>query len=285
MEPIVYINEEYVTASKAKISVFDRGFLFGDSVYEVIPVYQGKVYFFARHMARLALSLKNIKMTMPSIDWQMIFQELIKRNGSGDMQIYLQITRGNQGKRHHDLPKNPAPTIIAFTLHVPYPTYAEKKVGIHAYLVNDIRWLRCNIKTTSMLANILLNDEAVSAGAQTAILTRDGFVTEGSTSNVFIVDADGTICTPLKNNLCLPGITREIVIELITELNWPLAEKIISEDNLLNAQEVWLTSTTKEIFPITRINNKTIGSGYGGKYWQQLEAKFQQLIKQNHEER
>ncbi|AHE67200.1 D-amino acid aminotransferase [Legionella oakridgensis] len=280
MKQIVYINGEYVAAADAKISVFDRGLLFGDSVYEVIPVYQGEIYFYARHMARLASSLDSIKMAMPSVNWRMIFQELIKQNGSGDLQIYLQITRGNQGKRHHDLPKDPVPTIIAFTLHVPYPTYASKKLGIHAHLVNDIRWLRCDIKTTSMLANILLNNEAVSAGAQTAILVRDGFVTEGSASNIFIVDSDGVIRTSPKNNLCLPGITREIVIELIKELNWPLREETISQEALINAQEVWLTSTTKEVFPITHINNQTIGIGYGGRYWQQLETKFQQSLKQ-----
>jgi len=279
MKPIVYINGNYVAAEDAKISVFDRGFLFADSVYEVIPVYHGQVYFAEKHLARLESSLASARIPMPQLDWMTLFQELITRNNAPDLQIYLQITRGNQGMRKHDIPAALEPTVVAFTIHTPYPTLAEQQQGLRIQLVEDIRWLRCDIKTTALLANVLLNDDAVSVGASTALLVRDGFVTEGSTSNVFMVDHQGTVYTPPKNNLCLPGITRQLAIDLISSLNWDLREEKIARESLLQAKEVWITSTTKEIYPVTQINDITIGQGYAGDYWQQLNEKYQQLIK------
>ncbi|WP_019216886.1 aminotransferase class IV [Legionella tunisiensis] len=185
MTGIVYLNGNYCTTEDAKISVFDRGFLFGDAVYEVLPVYNGRTFFVNSHLQRLESSLAHARIKVPSVNWHPIFHELIKRNGSGNLQIYLQITRGNQGIRKHDIPGELNPTIVAFTLHNPYPSFEAKNQGLHAILVEDIRWSRCNIKTTSLLANILTNDDAVSVGANTAILSREGFLTEGSASNVF----------------------------------------------------------------------------------------------------
>jgi D-alanine transaminase len=283
MEHIAYIDGEFVAAADAKISVFDRGFLFADSIYEVLPVYQGRAYFVERHLARLENSLASTKIPLPKLDWSSLFQELISRNGGGDLQIYLQITRGNQGSRQHDIPKQLTPTVVAYTLHTPYPTFTEKQHGLHALLVDDIRWMRCNIKTTSLIANILLNDEAVSQGANTALLIRDGYLTEGSSSNAFIVDTDGSIKTPPDDNLCLPGITRQLTIELIKKLKWPFHEEKISKKCLLNAKEVWITSTSKEIYPVTRIDKLSIGTGVAGEYWQQIDNEYQHLIKNNHD--
>ncbi len=206
MGRVVYINGDYMDEADAKISVFDRGFLFADSIYEVLPVYHGRPYFVDRHLERLETSLTSAKINMPKLDWSSLFQDLITKNGGGDLQIYLQITRGNQGVRKHDIPNNLTPTIVAYTLHTPYPTYIEKQQGLQACLVEDIRWLRCDIKTTSLIANILLNDEAVSQGANTALLLRDGYITEGSTSNVFAVDADGIIRTPPKIIFAFPAL-------------------------------------------------------------------------------
>ena len=279
MAGIVYLNGNYCNASDAKISIFDRGLLFADSVYEVIPVYKGRLFYFTKHIERLAYSLKHARIAAPHCDWQSILDTLIAKNGGGDMQVYLQITRGNQGVRKHDIPSFLEPTIIAFTIHTPYPTLEEKQHGLHAKLIDDIRWLRCDIKTTALLSNILLNDDAVSSGADTAILARDGFLTEGGAANLFLVDAKGVIRTPPVNHLCLSGITRQIAIELINQLSWPLREEPVPASTLFDAQEVWITSTTKEIYPVTRINGTPIGTGYGGPYWSQINAQYQQLIK------
>lgn len=278
MNGIVYLNGSYTEASEAKISVFDRGILFADSVYEVIPVYKGRLFRLERHLRRLSASLASARITEPNLDWQALFNELIKLNGGGDLQIYLQITRGDQGFRKHDIPANLAPTIIAFTLHVPYPTVIEKQQGLRARLLDDIRWLRCDIKSTAMLANVLLNDEALANNANTALLARDGFLTEGAASNIFLVDANGEISTPPLTNLCLPGITREITIELINKLGWTLHEKNIPSEAAFTAQEIWITSTTKEIYPVTSLNEQKVGTGVGGDYWRQVNEQYQQLV-------
>ncbi|KTC86776.1 aminotransferase class IV [Legionella brunensis] len=278
MSGIVFINGDYLPASEAKISVFDRGFLFADAVYEVIPVYKGRSFFVERHLKRLETSLMHARIANPKLNWRTIFNTLIEQNGARDLQLYVHITRGNQGVRKHDIPGELKPSVIVFTIHTPYASFETKKLGLRANIVEDIRWLRCDIKTTSLLANILLNDEAVSQGANTAILSRDGILTEGSASNVFLVDPDGIIYTPPLDNMCLPGITRQITIELIKSLSWPLREEKIPTKALLQAQEVWVTSTTKEIYPITTIDNLPIGNGYGGVFWEQINAKYQQLI-------
>ncbi|ASQ45885.1 D-amino acid aminotransferase [Legionella clemsonensis] len=277
MSGIVYLNGEYVKAGQAKISVFDRGFLFGDAVYEVIPVYNSRPFFAERHLERLEASLTHARIVKPELDWLSIFHHLIQQNGGGDLQIYVQITRGDQGVRKHDIPANLKPTVVMFTLHTPYTSDEIKRKGLHVHLTEDTRWLRCDIKTTSLLANILLNDNAVSRGASTAILSRDGLLTEGSASNVFLVNKD-IIYTPPLNHLCLPGITRQITIELIQSLLWTLREENIPAEALFEAQEVWITSTTKEIYPVTCIDNVLIGNGVAGPYWEQINAKYQQLI-------
>lgn len=278
MSGIVYINGNYYPAEDAKISIFDRGFLFGDAVYEVIPVYQSRLIFLEHHIKRLNTSLTQAKIMNPGLEWSNIFQELIAANGGGDLQIYLQITRGNQGERKHDIAHDISPSIVAFTIHTPYANYADKQQGLRAQLIEDIRWLYCNIKTTSLLATILLNEQAIMQGAHTAILYRNGFITEASSSNVFIINQQGVICTPIINNLCLAGITREITIKLLNELSWLVQEEQLPIESLFTAQEVWITSTTKGIYPVTFINDQKIGDGVAGKYWEQIYPKYQQLI-------
>ncbi|VEG90169.1 aminotransferase class IV [Legionella spiritensis] len=276
---MIYINGHFYKSEDARISVFDRGLLFGDSVYEVIPVYHGQPFLVARHLHRLESSLKKAGIPAPDVDWPGLFTELIAQNDSdGDIQIYLQITRGNQGIRKHDITAGLEPTVIAFLLHNRYLTLPEKHQGISACIVEDIRWQRCDIKTTSMLGHVLVNDEAVSQGANTAILSRNDFITEGSSSNVFLVDSSGLIKTPPLGTFCLPGITREITIELIQSLRLPFSEEAIPVDALLAAREVWITSTTKEICPVTRINHQIIGEGTGGSVWQHLNNHYQQLV-------
>jgi D-alanine transaminase len=279
MNAIVFLEGKYCQASDAKISIFDRSVLFGDSVYEVIPVYDGKPFFLDLHLDRLELNLKKLKMSKPAYDWPAILDELIQLNGGGDLQLYIQVTRGNPGSRKHDIPNNLKPTCFAFTLHNTYPTIEDKHRGLHAKLVDDIRWLRCDIKTTSLLGNVLVHDEALSVGADVALLTRNGFLTEGSATNFFIVDKQGIIKTPPLTNLCLPGITRHITIELIKQLKLPFIEEPISVQAVFTAAEVWITSTTKEIYPVATIDGIPVGKTRGSSYWEQLNNAYQLLIK------
>lgn len=275
---IAFVNGEYCCLSDAKISIFDRGFLFGDSVYEVLPVYHGKPYFFDKHIDRLISNMKKIKMTIPEHDWYGLVHRLILENNGDNLQIYIQVTRGNQGARKHDIPSSITPTVIAFTIHNTYPTLEDKEKGLWAKLVEDIRWMRCDIKTTSLLANILLNDEAVSQGFHTSILVRNDTVTEGSTTNIFIVTKDGTIKTPPMNNFCLPGITRQVTVEIIKKLDLKFIETEINTSELFAAKEVWATSTTKEVFPITKINDSLVNDGKVGEYWRIINDSYQQLV-------
>lgn len=283
MDRIVCLNGDYVSAAEARISVFDRGVLFGDAVYEVIPVYDNLPFFLDKHLRRLKSSLAKARINYLDLDWKNIFKEVITRNGGGDLQLYLQITRGNQGIRNHDIPTSINPTYFIFTIHNIFPTLEQKRQGLRATVVEDCRWLRCDIKSTSMLANVLLNDEAVSSGSNTAILSRDGFLTEGSASNVFIVDSNDIIKTPPLDNFCLPGITREITIKLIKENNLPFSEENIPIQTIFDAREIWITSTTKGIFPVTLLNERAIATGSGGKIWEQLEKKYLHLIENHHE--
>lgn len=273
-----FVNGEYLEPSDAKISIFDRGFLFGDAVYEVLPVYSGQPFFVDRHIERLNSNLKKIKIKTPPYDWDEVINRLITENKGGNLQIYIQVTRGNQGVRKHDIPSSITPSVIAFTMHNPYPSLLEKEKGLVAKLIEDIRWSKCDIKTTSLIANILLNDDAVSSGYQTSILIRDGIINEGSTSNVFLVSQENVVKTSPLTNLCLPGITRQVAIELISQLNWDFSEEDIKASDLFNAKEVWITSTTKEIMPITQVNELLINNGKAGKYWRIINESYQQLL-------
>lgn len=273
----VFINGELFDSCDAKISVFDRGFLFGDSIYEVLPVYQSKVLFIDRHMARLKSNLQKVHIPLPDYNWNNIFQSLLESNSGGDTQIYLQISRGDQGARKHDFPKDLPPTVVIFLLHGSYANAEQKNKGLSAMILDDIRWDRCDIKTNSLLANILLNDQATSSGFDTSILIRNGMLTEGSAANFFIVNPRGEIKTSVLNHFCLPGITRDLALELMQQLKWNVSETDITVEELFEAQEIWLTSTTKEIFPITKLNDKIVGKGIAGSYWQQIDELYQKL--------
>lgn len=272
-----FINGEFCPLSEAKISIFDRGFLFGDSIYEVMPIYNGHPFCLDRHLRRLLSNLEKVKIPIPIWNLKETISQIILKNGGNDLQVYLQITRGNQGIRKHDMPDDLPSSLIVFTLHNPYPTLKEREQGMSAKIVQDIRWSRCDIKTTSLLANILLNDEAISSGYDTAILVQDNLVAEGSTSNLFIVK-DGAVFTPPLNHSCLPGITREVTVELIKQLNWPFFESQFSVDELLKADEVWLTNTTKEIFPIVKINEHYINNARMGSFCRLINEHYKTLV-------
>lgn len=260
----VYLNGEFLAPERAMVSVFDRGFVFGDGVYEVIPAFGGRLFRLPHHLERLAGSLAAIRLRNPHTgeEWRAIFTRLLEGNGKMDQSIYLQITRG-AAPRDHAFPPNVKPTVFAYAQLLTYASASQLAEGVAAVTCSDIRWQRCDIKAIALLANALLRQEAIDQGAVEAILLRDGCVTEGAASNIFIVK-DGRLVTPPKGPYILPGITRDLALELARAHAIPCAEEAIHEDQLFSADEVWLTSSTKEILPITRLNQRPVGTGRPG---------------------
>lgn len=272
---LVYLNGEYLPLNEAKVSVLDRGFIFGDGVYEVIPAYGSKALRFDHHMQRLQNSLDAVRIINPlsNDQWQQIIDKLIADTHSQDQYVYLHITRG-VASRDHQFPEETQPTVFVMS-SVLHPVDEKLlKNGITAVTLDDIRWQHCNIKAIALLPNILLRQQAVDKDAKEAILIRDGNMTEGAASNVFIV-TNGVIKTPPKDNKLLPGITRDLIVELAQTHNIPIEETIISEKEFLAADEIWLTSSTKEILPVTQINEQQVGNGKPGPVWQDMFQKYQ----------
>jgi len=274
-EPIVYLNGDYVALDKAHISVLDRGFIFGDGVYEVIPAYGRQPFRLSHHLQRLDNSLTAIRIKNPlSMDqWQLAIEQIITRNQYHDQSVYLQVTRG-VAPRHHSFPHQDKPTVFIMTNALVPQAPEISNNGIRAITLSDNRWLNCHIKTISLLPNVLLSQEAQDNGAQEAILIREGMATEGSASNLFIVQ-DDCLVTPPTGPLLLPGVTRNLVVEIAEKDNLCLKQQAISETELFNAQEIWLTSSTKEILPVTVLNDKIVGNGKPGPFWQKMMADFQ----------
>jgi len=272
---IVYLNGNFLPESEACVSVLDRGFIFGDGIYEVMPVYGGKLFRFNEHMSRLQNSLDAIKLHNPLNinEWHKTLIELIRLNGGGDQSLYLQITRGS-AKRDHALPKNPKPTLFAMCNELkPLPVDIINE-GVAAITLDDIRWLRCHIKAISLLPNILLRQEALDQDAAEAILIRDGQATEGAASNLFAV-INGVITTPPKGSTLLPGITRDLVLELATNNGLACQENNISLAELQQADEIWLTSSTKEILSVTKLDGHKVADGKPGALYQRMLTLYQ----------
>ena len=270
----VYLNGEYKPLSEASINVLDRGFTFGDGVYEVIPIFNRTIFRFDEHMQRLENSLKAIFMENPysSSEWLSVFEKLIETVEQSEQSIYLQITRGVT-ERDHDISLADKPTIFAMNRPI------EKKdmsAGINAITHEDIRWQYCDIKAITLLPSVLLRHKAKQQGAKEAILIREGFLTEGAASNVFICK-DNEIFTPPKNKHVLPGITRDLVVEILTNNKMTYSETTISEEELLKADEVWITSSTWEIVPVTQLNNMPVGTGEAGPLWQSVNQLYQEF--------
>lgn len=275
---LVYLNGEYMPLSKAKIPVMDRGFLFGDAVYEVIPAYHGRLFRLQEHLQRLNSSLQAIGMENPlsNEQWQTILQRLIDQQPEIDQSVYLQVTRGIYAKRDHSFPKQIKATVLAMCSPFGHPGSSINEAGIAAITLDDIRWKYCNIKTTALLANVLLRQQAVESDAAEAILVRNGNATEGAASNLFIV-ADSTIITPAKSQDLLPGVTRDVVLELAEENGFTYREADISQQQLETADEIWLSSSTREIMPVTRLNERTIGNGKPGPMWEKIYSLYQEF--------
>lgn len=269
MTQLVYLNGEYLPIDEAKVSVLDRGFVFADGVYEVIPVYSDRLFRMSNHLQRLNNSLNAIKIDNPLTDsrWSEILTTLVEKNGGGDQSLYLQVTRG-VAPRDHRFPENPSPTVFVMSDPLIEPSQTLQQ-GIKVISVEDIRWKWCQIKSISLLPNILMRQQAIENGATEAILIRDGIATEGTASNLFIVK-DGVISTPKKSNMLLPGITRDLVVELCHQHGFSCYEQDVSEKDLNDADEIWITSSTKEIVPVIEINGEKVGTGAPGKMWHQL---------------
>lgn len=272
----VYLNGAFLPPAQAQVSAFDRGFVFGDGVYEVIPVFGGRLFRLPQHLTRLDNSLHEIHMTnpLPATEWQRVFERLVEIQGGGELSIYLQVTRG-VAPRDHAFPPNLAPTVFAYATPLKYPPTEQVEHGITAITAPDIRWLRCDIKAIALLPNAMLRSQALDANAAEAILLRDGFMTEGAASNIFVVRG-GRLVTPPKGPLILPGVTRDLVLELARAHGVPCAEEAVSETALRSADEIWMTSSTKEILAVTRLDGKPVGNGKPGPIHARLLALYKE---------
>lgn len=277
----VYLNGEFMAAGDAKVSVFDRGFLFGDSVYEVIPFYQGKGFRLQAHLQRLAYSLTALQIELTE-DWESLLETLVQRNGGGNLSVYLQITRGAADDRHHQYDAGMVPTVFACCREIRdiYQDGSASVSGIRAIVTEDLRWHRCDIKTTGLLPNILVLQQAREAGADEALMIRDGLLTEGASCNLFMVES-GTICTPCRSAEILGGTTRELILELAEEQGIATQEVDIDYARLLAADEVWISSSTRGVVPVIEIDGIAIANGEKGPLWArmfELFTRYQQSL-------
>lgn len=261
-DTICYLNGEFLPLSQARISPLDRGFLFADGVYEVLPVYSRHAFRQAEHLRRLQNSLDGIRLANPlsADEWDSIINRLIAAAPFDDQSIYLQITRGADDKRDQPFPQAVAPTVFLFTAPLTQPTPSQRETGVSAVSTADLRWGRCDLKTVALLPNILSRQLAVDASCTETILIRDGYLTEGSASNIFIV-RNGVILAPPKDYHLLPGITYDLVLELAVRHQAPHEVRLITEAELRAADEVWMTSSTKEVLAITRLDGQAVGHG------------------------
>jgi D-alanine transaminase len=260
----VYLNGEWLPPEQARVSVFDRGFVFGDGVYEVIPAYGRRLFRLKHHLQRLDNSLAAIGLRnpLPPREWEAVLTRLLDENSGEDQSVYVEVTRG-PAPRDHAFPAEVHPTVFAYAQPIHYPEPSQLAGGVSAITTEDIRWRRCDIKAIALLPNVLMRQEAKECGAAEAILIRDGYATEGAASNIFIVE-QGVLVTPPKGPFILPGITRDLILELAHAHGVQNKEEPIAQARLFDADEVWMTSSTREVLPITRIDGQAIGGGRPG---------------------
>lgn len=272
---MIYLNGEFMPIEQARIPVLDRGFIFGDGVYEVIPVYSRHPFRLHEHLRRLRESLKSIKLANPHDDatWVHLIGRLVALNEPEDQSLYMHVTRG-PAKREHAFPKGVAPTVFLMSNPLTTPPRQQVSEGVCAITALDNRWLRCDIKAIALLPNVLLRQEAVEAGCVEAVLLRDGFMTEGAASNIFVV-SKGVMLAPPKNQLMLPGITYDVVLELAQANGIRHEVREIAEAQLRGADEIWLTSSTKEVLAITRLDDAPVGNGKPGPLFERMYKLYQ----------
>jgi D-alanine transaminase len=281
MSEIVYLNGKFMPIEEAYVPVLDRGFIFGDGVYEVIPVYSKRPFRLAEHLRRLQYSLDKVRIDNPlsEAEWTRLVAEIVERNAGDDQSVYLQVTRG-VARRDHAFPKGVKPTVFMMSNPLVTPAPALVESGVACITAQDYRWLNCDIKSVSLLGNCLLRQLSADVGATETVLFRDGQLTEASASNVFIV-RDGVLLTPPKDNLVLPGITYDVVLEIARAREFEVEVRAVSEAEVRSADEIWVTSSTKEVLAVTTLDGKPVGDGKPGPLFRRMHALYQQF-KQDH---
>jgi len=274
--PTCYLNGEYLPIYEARISPLDRGFLYSDGAYEVMPVYGGRPFRFEAHAQRMTRTLGEIRMEDPHTraEWHDIFAKLIAPNGAVDQYVYWQVTRGaERGRNHAPLPNVPR-TVFAFASPLPTPSAASVQNGVACVTAQDTRWARCDIKSVSLLANVLLRQLAVDADASETILLRDGDLMEASSSAVHVV-IQGEIRSPPHSHKILPGTTRSVIEELAARVGVPHRSARVSEAQLRDAEEIWLTAAVREMSSVTRLDGKPVGSGKPGPLYRRMREELE----------
>ncbi len=279
--PICYLNGAFLPLEQARVSPLDRAFLFGDAVYEVIPVYGGRPFRLREHLDRLARSLAAIRMPPPlsHAQWAGVCADIVARNDALDAYLYLQVTRGAEHGRNHAWPDGLRPTLFAYASALEPLAGQLVEQGVSAVTAEDTRWARRDIKSTALLANVLLKKLAVDAGAFETIMLEDGVLTEGSSTTVHVVK-DAVLRTPPNGWRILPGTTRDVVTELAERLGLPSASETVPQSLLRDADEIWLAFSTRGVLPVTRLDGKPVGGGRPGPWFARMHAAFLDYIRE-----
>lgn len=271
--PVCHLNGQLLPLREARISPLDRSFLFGDGVYEVIAARRGQTRRIASHLARLARSLRELRIRNPysDVQWRALVGALIEANGGGNVYVYLQVSRGAEYGRNHAPFPQVDPTVFAFCTPLPVTSAETLEHGVACITRQDTRWARCDIKSVSLLANVLLRQEGIDEGAAETILLRDGTLTDASASTVYVV-IDGQLRAPPNSHRLLPGTTRSLVEELADAHGIDHASVAVSEAELRGAAEVWLSAATRGVIPVTRLDGQPVGEGRPGPLWRRMHA-------------
>jgi len=272
---IVHLNGQFLPIENAKISVLDRGFIFGDGVYEFIPVYRRQPFRLPQHLARLQHSLDGIRLANPhtEAEWTSIIGELVAKQPFDDQGVYFQVTRG-VAKRDHTFPPGVPATVFMMSNPLVTPSAEQIEKGVAVVTAEDNRWRRCDLKTISLVGNVLMRQLAADAGAIETVMFRDGHLTEASASNVLVV-IDGTIVAPPKDNLILPGITYGAAYEIARDAGLPFQIRPVTRAEAFVADEMWLTSSTKEVLAVTSVDGRPFARGAPGPVFREMHALFQ----------
>ena len=274
-DQVVHLNGALVRLGDAKVPVLDRGFIYGDGAYEVVPVYGRKPFRMPHHLARLQRTLDAIRLANPHNDatWERLIGEVVARAPFPDQAVYLQVTRG-VAKRDHSFPEGAKPTVFIMTNPLPSPTREQIERGVAVVTAEDNRWQRCDLKTTSLLPNVLMRQLATDAGAAETVMFREGWLTEASASNVLVVK-DGTIVAPPKDHQILPGITYDAAIEFARDADLPVEIRPVSRAEVMEAAEMWLSSSTKEVIAVTTVDGRPFAGGTPGPMFRRIYEVFQ----------
>ena len=274
-QQIVYLNGELIPLGEAKVSVLDRGFIYGDGVYELVPVYARQLFRLEHHLRRLQHSLDGIGLANPMspTQWESTIRALVARQPFDDQGVYLQVTRG-VAKRDHAFPAGVAPTVFMMSNPLALPSREQVERGVAVVTADDNRWRRCDLKTTSLLGNVLMRQFAVDHDAIETVMFRDGHLTEASASNVLIV-RDGVVIAPPKDNLILPGITYDATLEIARDAGVQLEVRPVPHAEAMHADEMWLSSSTKEVLAVTTVDGRPYGSGKPGPVFRRVWEAFQ----------